>query len=80
MTGYTKSEAVNRKPTFLQGEKTEATIVREIGKKLTFSTNVKADLFNYRKNGEPYICHIEIEPIFDKDDNLVKFMAFEKEI
>jgi hypothetical protein len=34
-------------------------------------------LINYKKNGEPYRCNIEGFPAFNKEKQLVKFIAFE---
>ena len=37
-------------------------------------------LINYRKDGEPYWCDVRIEPIFNEQQKLVNFIAFEEEI
>lgn len=80
MTGYTRNEAINRKPTFLQGEKTDLHLKQELKDKLKHSKRVEANLVNYRKNGGEYLCYIEIEPVYNQNEKLVNFIAFEKEV
>ncbi len=80
MTGYTKDEALNKKPSFLQGEKTNILQKQEIKDKLFYSKQVDENLINYKKSGKEYLCHIEVEPVFDKKKKLINFIAFEKEV
>ncbi|MBY0427566.1 MAG: hypothetical protein K2Q22_18160 [Cytophagales bacterium] len=37
----------------------------------------QGDLVNYRKDGEPYVCKVEIWPVFDSQGKHVNFVAFE---
>ena len=54
----------------------EEKIREDLASKYTFT----GDLINYRKNGETYICNINIVPIYSKKDELKYFLAIEKEV
>jgi PAS domain S-box-containing protein len=79
MTGYTVQESIGKKPSFLQGEKTDPEEIESIRRKLKDRKSVSAKLINYKKSGMAYSCEIHIEPVFDHNNNLAYFLAFEKE-
>lgn len=80
MTGYSPKEAIGKTPKILQGPDTDPTTLRRMRETLQQANSVKADLLNYRKGGEPYICRLQIDPIYDYDGNLTHFLAIEHEI
>jgi len=80
MTGYSQHEVLHRKPDFLQGAKTEARAKRKVRESLLANRSAETRLTNYTKSGEPYICDIAIKPVLGKNDELLHFMAFEKEL
>lgn len=77
MTGYQKEEALGKHPKFLQGEKTSIEDRLKIRKQLSALKPFHGQLLNYRKDGEPYLCKVEILPIFNKNGEHVNFIAFE---
>ena len=38
------------------------------------------NVLNYRKSGDAYLCCVKIYPLFNKDRELVNYIAFENEI
>lgn len=80
MTGYTLAEAVGKKPTFLQGEKTTERSKQLIREKLGQFEKVTARLINYRKDGEAYGCNIMIHPLKNTKEEVTHFIAIEKEV
>jgi PAS domain S-box-containing protein len=80
MTGYTMDEAVGKKPSFLQGPRTEESQRVYIRQKLTEMLPFKAHITNYRKNGEEYLCEINIYPIFDSSKKINYFISFEYDL
>ena len=80
MTGYTLDEAVGKKPSFLQGPGTEEYQREYIKQKLNELVPFKANITNYRKNGEEYLCEINIYPIFDFPKKLNYFISFEYDL
>jgi PAS domain S-box-containing protein len=78
ITGYSLGEAIGRIPgKFLQGPKTEPEVIDRIRKAIQQRVPFRDQLTNYRKNGEPYVCKLVIHPIFDRNQELINFVAFE---
>lgn len=80
MTGYGADEAVGKFPNFLQGVETSTVIRKQIREKLTERATFSGQVVNYRKDGELYLCKVEILPIFNKNNILSNFMALEREV
>lgn len=78
ITGYSLGEAIGRVPgKILQGPATNPEAIERIRKGLQQRTPLQDELVNYRKNGEPYLCKLVIHPIFDRNQELINFIAFE---
>ena len=80
MTGYRPEEAAGRKPDFLQGEETDRATVKHIRQNLDAQKPTEGVLVNYRKEGEPYFCKVAITPLFNKENELVNFIAVEEKV
>ena len=79
MTGYTKKFAVGKKPSFLQGKKTSLAVKTQLNNELALNHTFSGSILNYRRNGELYFCHITILPVYNLDEKLKYFLAFEKD-
>ena len=78
ITGYSLGEAIGRIPgKMLQGPKTDPEVIERIRKAIQQRIPFRDQLTNYRKNGEPYLCKLLIHPIFDRNQELTNFIAFE---
>jgi|GEM_PF-1021265 len=80
MTGYTSAEILGKKSSLLQGPDTDPAVLMRIGKALGLAQPAGADLVNYRKNGQTYVCRVHIEPLYDNRQNLTHFLAVEREV
>ncbi|WP_171062737.1 PAS domain-containing protein [Larkinella sp. C7] len=86
MTGYTPTEVIGRTPRFLQGPNTDPARIRELSNDLALAQCTKRTqpifqrLVNYRKGGSPYLCDIEIDPIWNRQGELTHYIALEKEV
>jgi PAS domain S-box-containing protein len=80
MTGYGSDEAIGQFPRFLQGSETSLDAKRVIRSKINIAEKYSGKVVNYRKNGEVYLCKVDILPVYDKEANLVNFIAFEHEV
>lgn len=79
MTGYPANYAKGKKPNFLQGEGSSEQTKKAIRENLNRGRQFKEQIINYKKDGTPYNCEIEIYPI--KDNNkTTHYLAIEKEI
>ncbi|MCJ7758952.1 MAG: PAS domain S-box protein, partial [Gillisia sp.] len=81
LTGYTMEEVVGHKPgSFLQGPETDpenkAAFTRALRKRKAFTQ----EILNYTRSGEKYWVSISINPVFNKDGVLEKFIALEQNI
>ena len=77
LTGFSLGEVMGRKPSILQGPKSEAEVIQRIRKGLENHVPVKETITNYRKSGEEYQCRLVIHPIFNETQTLINFIAFE---
>ena len=63
LTGYTKAETLGKNPRFLQGPLTSRKELDRIASALQQWQPVRAELANYKKNGEVFWIELEIIPI-----------------
>ncbi|HMR32211.1 MAG TPA: PAS domain-containing protein [Geminicoccaceae bacterium] len=63
LTGYAEGEALGRNCRFLQGAGTDVAAVERLRGAVANGRAVTVDLVNYRKNGEPFVNRLRIEPI-----------------
>lgn len=77
LTGYLPSEVLGRTPNFLQGAATCKQAMGRIRENLRALQPVSDELVNYRKDGQAYLCKLEIYPVFDKSHTPVNFVAIE---
>jgi len=80
MTGYASNEAIGQFPKFLQGSETAVESKKAIRGKINNAEKYSGEIVNYRKNGEMYLCKVDILPIYDTSDSLVNLIAFEHEV
>ncbi|MDY0781068.1 PAS domain-containing protein [Tenacibaculum sp. IB213877] len=78
MTGYTKKQVINKKPSFLQGKDTSESKKIVIRKKLNGKIPFKEVILNYKKDGTPYKCEIYIIPI--KKEKVTHYLALERAV
>lgn len=80
MTGYPANYVKGKKPNFLQGEGSSEQTKRSIRKNLNSGKQFKEQIINYKKDGTPYNCEIEIFPIKDNNNKTIHHLAIEKKI
>lgn len=78
MTGYSKNEALNRTPRFLQGPKSCIETKDRIRKKLYGIEPFKEVIINYQKNREVYECEVKIFPLYN--EKTTHYIALEKRV
>jgi len=77
ITGYHLGEVIGQKPSLLQGPRSEKEVIQRIRKGLEQRAPIKETITNYRKSGEEYACTLVIHPIFNRDQQLINYIAFE---
>lgn len=78
MTGYSKTYALHKTPSFLQGEDTSKRTKKRISKNIANSQPFKAVITNYKKDGTAYECEVHVIPLYNKDTT--HFIAFERQV
>jgi len=81
MTGYTPEEVKGKKPgEVLQGPMTDADTKKRIREKLDARQPFYDEILNYHKNGDWYWISLAINPVFDEQGELEKFVSIQANI
>ncbi len=81
LTGYTAAEALGRKPgELLQGKHTDADAKRRIREKLDAQQPFSDEILNYNKAGASYWISLAINPVFDAQRQLTKFVSIQTDV
>lgn len=81
VTEYGLQEVLGKKPgTFLQGEETDASLVKYMQNQITKCLPFTCEIVNYGKSGRKYWVEIEAQPIFDTTGNLTHYFALQMDI
>jgi methyl-accepting chemotaxis protein len=81
LTGYTLEDVIGKKPgELLQGRHTDAETKKRIREHLDAKTPFYEEILNYSKTGEPYWISLMINPVFDKNGELEKFISIQTNI
>jgi PAS domain S-box-containing protein len=80
LTGYDTDAIVGRNCRFLQGPKTDSSVVTDIRNAIDNGDPIATIIRNYRNDGDPFWNQLFIIPIFDDDRNLIAFFGFQRDI
>lgn len=80
VTGYSREEVIGQSPRILQGERTQVEEVMRIREALKTWQPVRAEVMNYKKNGEEIWLELDIVPISDKSGWYTHWVAVERDI
>jgi len=80
-TGYLLSEIIGKKPgSFLRGENTELEKTAKLRNAIKKREPLSLIITNYKKNGEPYIASIQLDPVFDETGELINFVSIQQDV
>ena len=79
-TGYSRGEVIGKSPRFLQGPKTSRVELDRISAALRKWQPVRAELINYKKNGEEFWLELDIVPIANATGWFTHWVAVERDI
>lgn len=81
MTGYSMGELVGKNPgKILQGRDSSAEVVKQMSDALYAGHGFYGELVNYGKNKKPYWVAINVNPVFNENGEIIKFIAIENDI
>lgn len=77
MNAYTSDELQGRSPKMFQGPGTSTESILKIREAINSLKPIEITVLNYKKTGQPYYCHVQEYPVFNKNRELSHFIAFE---
>lgn len=81
MTGYSIEEALGKKPgSLLQGPDTDPSVIANIRHKLDERVPFYDEILNYHRDGNSYWISLSINPVFDADGNVERFVSIQADI
>ncbi|QTL34741.1 PAS domain S-box protein [Pseudoalteromonas viridis] len=81
LSGFEQHEVLGKKPGHvLQGKHTSPDTKKRIKKNLEQRTPFYEEILNYTKEGEPYWISLAINPVFDEQGNLVRFVSIQANV
>ncbi|MGH1573885.1 HWE histidine kinase domain-containing protein [Methylobacterium sp. P31] len=80
MSGYDVREAIGRSPRFLQGPKTEATVIDRMRAALAAGEPFQGEAVNYRKDGSTYVVEWLITPMRDPDGRITRWISAQRDV
>lgn len=79
-SGYTAREVLGRNPRLLASGNTPKATYREMWRQLRLGQPWQGELFNQRKNGEPYVEQALIYPVRDPSGQIRNYLAHKEDI
>lgn len=81
LTGYSEEEVIGKKPGHvLQGEDTDLQTVARIREKVKAQESFYDEILNYDKQGNPYWISLAINPVFDEQGQLARFISIQANV
>ncbi|HKK47373.1 MAG TPA: histidine kinase dimerization/phosphoacceptor domain -containing protein [Balneolaceae bacterium] len=80
MTGYAKEEVIGKTPRILQGPETDRRELDKLRYAIKNQQPGRAEVINYKKNGEKFWTSISISPIFDTDGHCTHWIGIKRDI
>lgn len=78
LTGYSSAACVGRNCRFLQGPLTDRKTAATIAEALAGEKEVEVDILNYRADGETFMNHLLISPIYDDAGEVSYFLGVQR--
>lgn len=79
-TGYSREEIIGKTPRILQGKNTQRSELDRIHHSLKKWEAVRAELINYKKNGEEFWLDLDIVPLLNQNGLQTHWVAVERDI
>lgn len=79
-TGYTKEEAVGQNPSILKTDRQDAAFYKEMWNLLSAGKVWKGEFVNKKKDGTFFTEEATISPVFDRDGQIINYVAIKYDV
>lgn len=80
LTGYTPAEVMGKNPRILRTGKTSPETHIQLWQTISGGKKWEGELYNKKKNGEGFVEHAVISPIFNQEGKITHYMAIKDDI
>ncbi len=80
LTGYSFSEIKGQNCRFLQGPRTDPTVVAAMRHAIAEERDFATVVLNYRKDGTPFWNEMSFSPVHDRDGHLTHFLGIQRDV
>ncbi|MFS8153207.1 EAL domain-containing protein [Vreelandella titanicae] len=80
ITGYSRSQALERNCRFLQGEETDPATIKQLKVGIAEQREVHVVIRNYRRDGTLFWNDLYISPVLDEDGHVTHFIGVQNDI
>ena len=81
LTGYSAAEILGKKPgSLLQGPHTDPATVARVRQQIHALAPFYEQILNYAKDGTPYWISLSVNPVFDADGRVSKFVSVQTDV
>ncbi len=80
LTGYTFAEALGKNQRILKTDNTSSDIYAQLWQTISTGKTWEGEFYNQKKNGEQFIEHAIISPIFNQNGEITHYMAIKEDI
>lgn len=80
VTGYTRADVLGQNCKFLQGRDTNQASVQRIRDALKSQQELRIEILNYRKNGDPFWNELKISPVRDQHGVVTHFIGIQNDV
>ncbi len=80
LTGYTLAEVVGKNPSILKTDKTPPDVFAQLWQTISSGKVWEGDFYNQKRNGEQFIEHAIMAPIFNENGKITHYMAITEDI
>ncbi len=80
-TGYTVEEAKGKKPgSLFQGKNIDPNTILQIGDRISKGLSFTGEMLNYHKDGYEFWVHMALNPILNRNNEIVKYVVVQSDI
>lgn len=80
LTGYSLAEVVGKNPRILKTDKTPPEVYAQLWQTISAGKVWEGEFYNRKKNGEQFIEHAIMAPIFNENGKITHYMAIKEDI